>query len=85
MYGQSLTVWDWQERKPIQTLELGPHGVMPLEIRFLHDPDARTGFVGCALTANVFRLLLVKRILFQLTVFTDAQVPPDGRRHLEGG
>ena len=28
---------------------------MPLEIRFLHDPLATEGYVGCALYANVFR------------------------------
>merc|ERR1712087_356385 len=28
---------------------------MPLEIRFLHDPKAAEGFVGCALNANVYR------------------------------
>jgi selenium-binding protein 1 len=55
MYGQSLHVWDWKEHKKIQTLDLGSEGLMPLEIRFLHEPTATTGFVGCALTANVFR------------------------------
>lgn len=55
MYGKSLHVWDWKERKRIQTLDLGDEGFMPLEIRFLHEPSAQTGFVGCALTANVFR------------------------------
>ena len=54
-YGKSLNVWDWKERKLIQTLDLGDQGLMPLETRFLHNPDAKTGFVGCALTANVFR------------------------------
>lgn len=55
LYGKSLNVWDWKERKLIQTIDLGSEGFMPLEIRFLHDPSAKTGFVGCALTANVFR------------------------------
>merc|ERR1712110_818090 len=31
-------------------------GVMPLEIRFLHDPKATVGFVGCALFSNMFRI-----------------------------
>lgn len=48
-------MWDWKEHKKIQTLDLGSEGLMPLEIRFLHEPTATTGFVGCALTANVFR------------------------------
>lgn len=66
MYGQSLHVWDWKERKQIQTLDLGSEGLMPLEIRFLHEPTAKTGFVGCALTANVFRYLSESK--FSLTV-----------------
>lgn len=64
MYGQSLHVWDWKERQRIQTLDLGAEGLMPLEIRFLHDPAARTGFVGCALTANVFRYSIIRRSNF---------------------
>ena len=28
---------------------------MPLEVRFLHDPKATVGFVGCALFGNVFK------------------------------
>jgi selenium-binding protein 1 len=30
-------------------------GVMPLEVRFLHDPKAAAGFVGCALFGKVFK------------------------------
>jgi len=54
-YGKTLTVWDWQEHKIIQTIDLGPEGWIPLEIRFLHDPNALEGFVGCALSSTVFR------------------------------
>ncbi|XP_076366905.1 methanethiol oxidase [Tachypleus tridentatus] len=54
-YGTCLTVWDWKERKQIQKIDLGTEGMMPLEIRFLHNPDASEGFVGCALSGNVFR------------------------------
>jgi len=54
-YGTHLNVYDWKARKLIQKIDLGPEGVMPLEIRFLHDPKATEGFVGCALYANVFR------------------------------
>ena len=28
---------------------------MPLEVRFLHDPKATSGFVGCALFGKVFK------------------------------
>lgn len=54
-YGHSLNVWDWNSRKLIQTIDLGSEGLMPLEIRFLHNPSAAEGFVGCALSSNVFR------------------------------
>jgi len=54
-YGHSLHVWDWTKRQRIQTIDLGKDGIMPLEIRFLHNPTQSTGYVGCALTANVFR------------------------------
>ncbi|KAJ6370185.1 hypothetical protein OIU76_028457 [Salix suchowensis] len=37
------------------TLDLGDTGLLPLEIRFLHNPSKDTGFVGCALTSNMVR------------------------------
>ena len=54
-YGTHLNVFSWSSRKLLQKVDLGPEGVMPLEIRFLHDPLATEGYVGCALYANVFR------------------------------
>ncbi|XP_022529634.1 methanethiol oxidase [Astyanax mexicanus] len=54
-YGQCLHVWDWNTHKHIQTLDLGEEGAIPLEIRFLHDPAAAEGYVGCALQGTVFR------------------------------
>jgi len=60
-YGTHLNVFDWKERKLIQKLDLGKEGVMPLEIRFLHDPKAAEGFVGCALFSNVFRFYKTDR------------------------
>ncbi|XP_077320005.1 LOW QUALITY PROTEIN: methanethiol oxidase-like [Lithobates pipiens] len=54
-YGQSIHVWDWTKRTRIQTLDLGADGLIPLEVRFLHNPDAAQGFVGCALGASIFR------------------------------
>ncbi|XP_062512105.1 methanethiol oxidase-like [Corticium candelabrum] len=55
LYGKSLHVWNWKERKVIQTIDLGPEGLIPLELRFLHDPNAVEGFVGAALSSNVLR------------------------------
>jgi selenium-binding protein 1 len=47
-------VWDWQRHEIIQTLPL-KDGLIPLEIRFLHNPDAAQGFVGCALSSTIQR------------------------------
>ena len=55
LYGHSLNVWNWSSRKLIQTIDLGSEGIMPLEIRFLHNPSASEGYVGCALSTTVFR------------------------------
>ncbi|XP_065064075.1 methanethiol oxidase-like [Rhopilema esculentum] len=54
-YGQHLNVWDWKEHKLIQRIDLGDEGQIPLEVRFLHDPNETQGFVGCALSSTVFR------------------------------
>ncbi|XP_058716350.1 methanethiol oxidase-like isoform X1 [Poecile atricapillus] len=53
-YGRRINVWDWSERRLLQELDLGS-GAIPLEIRFLHDPDATQGFVGCALSGEIRR------------------------------
>merc|ERR1712165_288920 len=55
-YGTHLNVYAWTTRKLVQKIDLGMEGVMPLEIRFLHDPKASVAFVGCALFANMFRI-----------------------------
>ncbi|XP_030898090.2 methanethiol oxidase-like isoform X2 [Melopsittacus undulatus] len=53
-YGGHINVWDWSTHTFIQAIDLGK-GSIPLEIRFLHNPDAAEGFVGCALSAAVHR------------------------------
>ena len=52
-YGDTLTFWDWQQRRVTQTVKLGPDGLIPLELRFLHDPAQPHGYVGAALSSNV--------------------------------
>ena len=47
-------MWDWSSRTIQQTIDLGA-GTIPLELRFLHDPDQAQGFVGCALSSTVVR------------------------------
>lgn len=53
-YGSHINVWDWKARELLQEIDLGS-GSIPLEIRFLHDPDASQGFVGCALSGEIQR------------------------------
>ena len=53
-YGQQIHVWDWKERKINHTIELGADGLIPLEVRFYHDPDSVHGFVGAALSSKMF-------------------------------
>nr|XP_034191584.1 methanethiol oxidase isoform X2 [Osmia lignaria] len=55
IYGRSLNFYSWSERKLKQVINLGKDGIAPLEIRFLHDPKATVGFVGCAVTSNIYK------------------------------
>eukprot|EP01025_Chloroclados_australasicus_P027976 TRINITY_DN2769_c0_g1_i1.p1 TRINITY_DN2769_c0_g1~~TRINITY_DN2769_c0_g1_i1.p1 ORF type:complete len:475 (-),score=66.07 TRINITY_DN2769_c0_g1_i1:402-1826(-) len=52
-YGSKLHVFQWDTREKVQTVELGEKGLIPLEIRFLHNPESLHGFVGCALSSNL--------------------------------
>jgi methanethiol oxidase len=53
-YGSRLHFWNLSERTVEQTIELGQTGLVPLEIRWLHDPDAAEGFVGAALSSTMW-------------------------------
>lgn len=53
-YGQQLHFWDWQTHNINETVDLGEEGLIPLEVRFHHNPDSTHGFVGAALSSNVF-------------------------------
>ena len=53
-YGRQLHVWDWEAKTVEQTIDLGEEGMIPLEVRFLHSPDHAHGYVGAALSSNVF-------------------------------
>lgn len=54
LYGQRVTFWGWRERKVTQTFDLGDEGLVPLEVRFLHDPDSTHGYVGAALSSSLW-------------------------------
>ena len=53
-YGRRLNFWDWADRKLIQTIDLGDAGLIPLEVRFHHDPASAHGFVGAALSSAIW-------------------------------
>ena len=50
-YGQHVHFWDWKERKIAKSFDLGGAGLIPLEVRFHHDPASTHGFVGAALSS----------------------------------
>nr|MBA3349698.1 selenium-binding protein [Actinomycetota bacterium] len=54
-YGHSIHFWDLKDRRVTQSIDLGEEGMIPLEIRWLHDPAAETGFVGAALSSVIWR------------------------------
>ena len=53
-YGHQVHFWDWQERSIKQTVDLGEEGMIPLEVRFHHNPDSAHGFVGAALSSAMW-------------------------------
>jgi len=53
-YGSKLYIWDWTDRTLKQELDVGA-GSIPLEVRFLHDPDKAEGYTGCALSSEMVR------------------------------
>uniref|UniRef100_A0A8C2YI79 Methanethiol oxidase n=1 Tax=Chinchilla lanigera TaxID=34839 RepID=A0A8C2YI79_CHILA len=73
LYGKNIHIWDWQRHELKQTLTI-EDGLIPLEIRFLHDPDAIEGFVGCALSSNIQRFYQNEKATW--SVEKVIQVPP---------
>ncbi len=53
-YGRRLHFWNWTERRIAQSFDLGETGLIPLEVRFHHDPTSTHGFVGAALSSTVW-------------------------------
>ena len=53
-YGRHIHFWDFKGKKIIKSVDLGSDGLIPLEVRFHHNPDSTHGFVGAALSSNVF-------------------------------
>jgi len=57
-YGNRLYVWDWKNRTVSQQLDLGDTGMIPLEVRFHHEPTSAHGFVGAALSSTMWHFHL---------------------------
>ena len=53
-YGRKLHFWDWADRRLIKSVDLGEAGMIPLEVRFHHDPKSVHGFVGAALSSTIW-------------------------------
>ncbi len=53
-YGRHIHFWNWEKRTIEQSIDLGDSGMIPLEVRFHHDPDSVHGFVGAALSSNMW-------------------------------
>jgi methanethiol oxidase len=53
-YGSRIHFWNLAERRVEQSIDLGDRGLVPLEVRWLHDPGADEGFVGAALSSTMW-------------------------------
>lgn len=69
-YGHHIHVWNWKEKTLRQSIDLGDTGLIPLEVRFAHDPVKPWGYVGAALSSNVIYLEI------------DQSSPGKGKKHL---
>jgi len=52
-YGREIHLWDFEKKEPRETFYLGEDGLVPLEVRFHHDPASSHGFVGAAMSSNI--------------------------------
>lgn len=55
-YGHHIHFWDWTKRKIAKSIDLGEKGMVPLEVRFHHNPDSTHGYVGAALSSVMWHL-----------------------------
>jgi methanethiol oxidase len=51
-YGHAIHLWDLEERRHIQKLDLGDEHQMALELRPAHDPDNTYGFVNAVVSVE---------------------------------
>ncbi len=55
-YGRHVHFWDWSKRKIAKSIDLGEKGMVPLEVRFHHNPDSTHAYVGAALSSVMWHL-----------------------------
>jgi selenium-binding protein 1 len=55
-YGHRIHIWDLEKRTKTQTIDLGETGMIPLENRWLHDPDAADGFIAATLSSTLWHV-----------------------------
>ena len=77
-YGHQLHFWNWTERTIEQTIDLGDQGMIPLEVRFHHNPDSVHGFVGAALSSTMWHWYKKENKWTADQVIAVDSVPVDG-------
>ena len=77
-YGRRLHFWDLAERQLVQTIDLGDQGLVPLEVRWLHDPEADEGFVGATLSSVIWRFHRSNGVYSAEPVITTEAVEVEG-------
>ena len=53
-YGQHVHFWNFKDRSIAKSVDLGADGLIPLEVRGLHDPASSHGYFAATLSSNVF-------------------------------
>jgi methanethiol oxidase len=51
-YGHAIHIWDLEQRRHLQVLDLGDEHQMALELRPAHNPDQAYGFVNCVVSVE---------------------------------
>ncbi len=55
-YGHKIHIWDLEQRALRQSIDLGETGMIPLEVRWLHNPEAEEGYVAAALSSTLWHI-----------------------------
>ena len=77
-YGRHIHFWDFKNRSIEKTVDLGEEGMIPLEVRFLHNPDSTHGFVGAALSSNIFHWFKDSEGVLQIEKVIDVESIDNG-------